>query len=364
MEDEGALHFDLASLAPDSEIVAGRPAPGSGATPFAALLAAGADADLVERAFAAVDPDAPAKILFTSGSTAQPKAVVNTHGNLVSNMQSMLAALPGLMARPPVIVDWQPWHHCGGGNHNFHAAMGAGGVYVMDRGKPTDASFGQTVALLKAAPPTIHFGTPLSYERLCDAMEGDAALRQAFFRDLEAIYYSGAAMPTSLWDKLVSLAGRQRDAPVPVLSGYGMTEFAPLLTMSHWPNTGPDMIGVPVPGCEVKMVPVDDGWELRGRGPNLTQGYLEADGSLSRNVDTDGFLSTGDVVDFVDPERPEQGLQIKGRSEEKFKLTTGTWVPAGKLRLSVIDACAPFVRDAIITGEKREGVCIRRTGSG
>lgn len=323
------------------------------AVPFSDLLLAVAGPQ-VDTAFEAVDVDAPAKILFTSGSTGEPKAAINTHRMMCSNTRAQTQLFPFLQAHPPVVVDWQPWHHCGGGSHNFHTVLGNGGSYYMDHGKPTtEDAFMPTLHALRQVSPTLHFNVPLGYDRLALQMARDAALRKKFFARLDCLVYSGAAMPASLWDELERLCESERGARVPMVSSYGMTEMAPLHTSLHWHEGRPGMIGLPIPGSTVKLVPVDDKLELRAKGPNITPGYFRSPALTAEVFDAQGWYKSGDAVRLVDPQRPELGLQLEGRLTDQFKLQSGTWVRVGDLRTAVVSASAPLLADVLIAGEGR-----------
>lgn len=314
----------------------------------------GVDPVSVDQAFAAVDPDAPAKILFTSGSTGDPKPVINTHRMMCSNAQAQAQLFPFLTARPPVVVDWQPWHHCGGGNHNYHAALRNGGSYYIDRGKPTTAeAFAPTLRALSEISPTLHFNVPLGYERLTFHLERDPELAKSFFAELDCIVYSAASMPGSLWDRLEALSARYRGAGVPMVSSYGMTEMAPLHTSLHWHEGAPGMIGLPIPGSEIKLVPVEGRLELRAKGPNLTPGYHKSPELTQAAFDEEGWYRSGDAVRFADPEKPERGLLFEGRLTDQFKLLSGAWVQLNRVRTDVLAATAPFVEDVLVAGEGR-----------
>jgi feruloyl-CoA synthase len=323
------------------------------ALPFSDLLLAVAGPD-VDAAFDAVDLDAPAKILFTSGSTGEPKAAINTHRMMCSNVRAQTQLFPFLLAHPPVVVDWQPWHHCGGSSHNFHTAIGNGGSYYIDHGKPsTEEAFMPTLHALRQVSPTLHFNVPLGYDRLALHMARDAALRKKFFARLDCLVYSGAAMPTSLWDELERLCQAERGSRVPMVSSYGMTEMAPLHTSLHWHEGRPGMIGLPIPGSIVKLVPVDDKLELRAKGPNITPGYFRSPALTAEAFDAQGWYKSGDAVRLVDPSRPELGLQLEGRLTDQFKLQSGTWVRVGDLRTEIVSASAPLLADVLIAGEGR-----------
>lgn len=352
VEDGPDFEAALALVPAEVELVhVRRPSPGRRSTPFGDLAAPPL---AVDAAFAAVNPDAPAKILFTSGSTGDPKPVINTHRMMCSNAKAQAQLLPFLTARPPVVVDWQPWHHCGGSSHNFHAVLAQGGTYYLDAGKPTtDAAFAPTLAALRAVSPTVHFNVPQGYARLAFHLARDPELSGSFFAELDALIYSAAAMPVTLWEELERLARLARGARVPMLSSYGMTEMAPLHASLHWHENAPGHIGLPVPGSAVKLVPSHGRLELRAKGPNVTPGYFRDPDLTAAAFDEEGWYRSGDAVRLVDPDDPARGLVFEGRLTEEFKLLTGAWVAVGQIRTAVIDAAAPYIQDALVVGEGR-----------
>lgn len=349
-----------ASAAPDAQIaVIG--AETAGRTGWPDLTAAD-DASTVDTAFDTVTAGTLAKIMFTSGSTGLPKAVRVTHGNMTSNQQALRQMLPCLAETPPVVVDWQPWHHCGGGCYNWHAAVANGGSYYCDPGRPTADGIAGTVDALRGLSPTIHFNVPLGYDLLFGALQADDGLRAGFFRNLRVLVYSAASMPDALWERAVQHAVRPDGTPVPMISAYGMTEMAPMHTMVCRPMEEPNQIGIPAPGCDVRLGPFvgDDGevaagrYEMLAKGPNVTPGYYRDPAATAAAFDADGWFRSGDLVRFIDPGAPAKGLRLDGRAVEQFKLQSGTWVSVNEVRLSLIAALQPLVRDAIIAGEGRK----------
>jgi feruloyl-CoA synthase len=322
---------------------------------FGELLSTALHPDLEER-FAAVGPDTVAKILFTSGSTGRPKGVINTQRMLCSNQQAIAQGWPFLEERPPVIVDWLPWSHTFGGNHNFNLALRNGGTLYIDGGKPAPGLFETTVRNLREVPSTLHFNVPRGYEMLIPWLERDRELREMFFRDLDGIFYAAAALPQHLWEKLERLSVETTGRRVVMLAAWGSTETAPCATQIHFPIERAGVIGLPVPGTEIKLAPVSGKLEIRVQGPNVTPGYWRRPELKAEMLDEDGFLKTGDAVRLADPHDPSQGIVFDGRLAENFKLTSGTWVHVGELRLEVIAACAPVVQDVVITGHDREEV--------
>jgi feruloyl-CoA synthase len=328
-----------------------------GANPatLAELLSAAPTAQ-VDAAFAHVGPDTVAKILFTSGSTALPKGVINTQRMLCANQQMLVQAWPFIEDRPPVVVDWLPWNHTFGGNHNFNLVLRNGGTLYIDAGKPVPGQVETTVRNLREVAPTLYFNVPRGYDLLLPFLESDGKLRGNFFRDLDALFYAAAALPQNLWDRIVKLAMQEKDGRLALLSGWGSTETAPLATSVHFPIAQAGVIGLPVAGCELKLVPSAGKLEVRVRGQNVTPGYYRQSDLTQAAFDDEGFYRIGDAVKFVEPADPAQGLVFDGRVAEDFKLSTGTWVHVGALRVRLIAAGNPLIQDAVITGHDRNEV--------
>ena len=333
-----------------AEIVSSRPR--EGMTAFADLLATAAT-DAVERANATVGPDTVAKILFTSGSTDLPKGVINTQRMLCSNQEAIAQVWPFVEDEPPVIVDWLPWNHTFGGNHNFNMMLRNGGSLHIDEGKPVPALLDRTVANLSEIAPTIYFNVPRGYGMLLDRLEAAPALNEKFFSRLKLIFYAGAGLPQSLWERLEACSVKARGAKVPMVSSWGMTETAPMATMVHFPIARAGSIGIPGPGVEIKLKPSGDRLEMLVRGPNVTPGYWKRP-DLTQKAFEEGWLSTGDAARFEDPRDPAKGIVFDGRVAENFKLSSGTWVNVGPLRVAALAAVSPLIEDAVVTGHDRD----------
>ena len=348
----GALALDCMS---GVELVCSVPegAPGP-VTPFADLLWSDAGVDLAA-VHATVGPDTLAKILFTSGSTASPKGVLTTQRMLCVNQAQMRAVMPLLGARPHRILDWLPWNHVFGGSHNFNLMLANGGSLFIDDGKPTRTGFADTLRNTRERAGTLAFNVPVGFSLLVAALRADAALRRAYFRDLDLIFYAAAAVTREIWDELAGMA-RQETGAVPLMFGaWGMSETAPAATQTHEPVDRPGNIGVPLPEVTLKLVPDAGGrCELRVKGPNVTPGYFEDEGKTREAFDEDGFLLTGDAVRFIDPANPSAGLAFDGRMAEDFKLSTGTWVRATTLRLRLLPHVSAFAADIVLAGHDRD----------
>jgi feruloyl-CoA synthase len=311
---------------------------------------------LVAGAFAGLGPDQVAKILFTSGSTGAPKGVLNTHRMLAANQQMIRQAWPFLTAERPVIVDWLPWSHTFGGNHNLGLVITAGGTVYIDDGRPAPALFGQTVANLAEIAPTVYFNVPAGYAQLVPALEADPELAAQFFSRLRLLFNAAAALPSGLRDRLADLAAKVSGRDIPVTGSWGATETAPAVTSANFSYTDSRCIGAPLPGAEVKLVPADGAYEIRVRGPMVTPGYLGRPDLTAAAFDEQGFYRSGDAVTLADPADPDAGLVFRGRLAEDFKLTTGTFVRTGAVRTALLSAI-PLLSDAVITGEDRAQVC-------
>ncbi len=339
---------------PGAELVCSSGLPeGVAGTPFSELLGA-VPTTQVRRRAESVSPAHIAKILFTSGSTAQPKGVVNTYGMLSSNQQMLRQCWRFLEHTPPVLLDWLPWHHTFGGNHNFNMVLRNGGTLFVDDGRPTAALIERTVANLREVSPNMYFSVPAGYATLLPYLEQDDDLARSFLRELRFVFNAAAALSQDIWDRLARLSISHLGRRVPLTSGWGSTETAPLATTTHFPVDRADVIGLPVAGVQVKLAPVAAKLELRVRGPNVTPGYYQAPHLTGEAFDEEGFYRTGDAGRLLDPEAPEKGLVFDGRLAENFKLGTGTWVHVGVLRTAVLAACAPFLQDLVICGEDRD----------
>lgn len=327
----------------------------SGAHDFAELTAAQPDAR-ADQAFSGTDADTVAKILFTSGSTGEPKGVINTQRMLTANQQMSAQVWPFLTERPPVLVDWLPWHHTFGGNYTFNLVLSNGGTLYVDNGKPAPGLFERTIANLKSVSPTISYNVPRGYAVLLDALEADDALRDSYFRDLDMIFYAAAALPQNLWQRLEAQSMKARGRLVPMVSAWGSTETAPLVTAVHYEIRRAGNIGIPTPGNELKFVQNGEKLEMRVRGPNVTPGYWKRPDLTKAAFDEEGFYRIGDAGRLADAGHPEKGVLFDGRVAEDFKLTSGTWVNVGPLRIAAIAACEPVVQDAVVTGHDRDAI--------
>jgi feruloyl-CoA synthase len=302
---------------------------------------------------AGIGPDTVAKLLFTSGSTGEPKAVITTQRMLCANQQSMRQVWPFLNERPPVLLDWLPWSHCFGGSHNVGMVLYNGGSLYIDDGRPVPALIGRTLHNLEDVAPTVYFNVPVGYALLVPRLKADRALAKLFFRDLQVVFFAAAALPQQVWDDLRRLADTAADHPVAVTTSWGTTETAPAATSAHFRSGRSDCIGVPLPGVEVKLAPAGSKHEIRVRGPNVTPGYHDRPDLTQAAFDDEGYYRTGDAAELLDPALPERGLRFAGRIAEDFKLDTGTWVNVAAVKSALLSACGGVLQDCVITGHDR-----------
>lgn len=330
-------------------------APGT-VTPFSELLAGdpAGDADALR---AATGPETVAKILFTSGSSSDPKGVLTTQRMMCANQAQMASVLPFLKDKPPRICDWLPWNHVFGGSHNVNMMLAHGGTLVIDNGKPTGKLFANTVQNIIERPGTLSFNVPVGFAMLVEEMKTNSALREAYFRDLDMIFYAGASLPQEVWTALEDMAMQVQGRIPLMISSWGMTETAPATIMVHEPIGRSGVVGVPLPGTEVRLIPDDDmRCELRVKGVNVMQGYFADPDKTSEAFDDQGYLITGDALRFVDRADPARGLSFDGRISEDFKLLTGTWVQAGLLRIRALEDLRGLVQDVMICGHDRDAI--------
>jgi feruloyl-CoA synthase len=330
---------------------------GRASTSFADVLATVATS-AVDDAHAQVTPDTIAKFLFTSGSTHMPKGVVNTQRMLCSNQQQILQCFPTLATTPPVLVDWLPWNHTFGGNHNIGLTVYNGGTLYIDEGKPTLALIGETLRNLREIAPTVYFNVPKGFEEIGHALKADAALRSMFFSRLNMLFFAGAALSQPVWDQLDEMAELACGERIRMLTGLGMTETAPFALCANLDQVKSGHVGLPAPGMELKLVPVDGKLEVRYRGPNVTPGYWRAAAQTAASFDEEGYYGSGDALKFIDPARVEAGFMFDGRIAEDFKLSSGTFVSVGPLRARVIAAGDPCVQDVVVAGINRNEIGI------
>ena len=306
--------------------------------------------DAVDKAMAATGPDTIVKFLFTSGSTKLPKAVINTNRMWCANQQQMTQSMPVLLEEPLVLVDWLPWNHTFGGNHNFGMVVYHGGTMYIDDGKPTPALIQETLRNLREVAPTVYFNVPTGFEAIANAMKTDDVLRKNFLSRVKMFFYAGAALAQPIWDSLYESEEREIGERIVMTSGLGMTESGPFGLFVTSPNVRAGDLGVPTPGMELKLVDTDGKTEVRYLGPNITPGYWRAPKETQEAFDEEGFFKTGDAVKWIDDTDVHLGLKFDGRIAEDFKLATGTFVSVGPLRGKIIAAGAPYIQDVVLTG--------------
>jgi feruloyl-CoA synthase len=304
----------------------------------------------VDQAMAATGPDTIAKFLFTSGSTKMPKAVINTQRLWCANQQQMTQSMPVLAEEPLVLVDWLPWNHTFGGNHNFGMVLFHGGSLYIDDGKPTPALMHETLRNLREIAPTVYFNVPTGFEAIANAMKTDDALRKNLLSRVRMFFYAGAALAQPIWDSLYESQEREIGERIVMSTGLGMTESGPFGIFVTNPNVRAGDLGVPTPGLELKLVDMQGKTEVRYRGPNITPGYWRAPKETAEAFDEEGFFCTGDAVKWIDETDVHLGLKFDGRIAEDFKLSTGTFVSVGPLRGKIIAAGAPYIQDVVLTG--------------
>ena len=340
----------------DLEVIVTRnPLPNRPTTLFRDLTATAPSAE-ADAAHDRVGPDTVAKILFTSGSTGMPKGVITTQRMWCSNQVMLRGALAYFQDEPPVIVDWAPWHHVAGGSHDVGLVLYNGGTMYIDEGKPVPGLIEETVRNLREIAPTWYFTVPKGYEALLPFFRSDAELRRNFFSRIKVLWFAGAALPQPVFDEMKELALKTCGERVLFLTGLGSTETAPYALGRMWESDKSTNMGMPPPGLELKLVPMGGKLDARLKGPNITAGYWRQPELTANAFDEEGYYRLGDALKFDDPDDPGKGLLFDGRTAEDFKLASGTWVSVGPLRARVVEALAPFAKDAVIAGADRDEI--------
>ena len=338
------------------EIVASDVGSQSGVTGVDTLLQGDSGVD-IDVARGQVTPDSVVKILMTSGSTSAPKGVMTTQRMMCVNQTQIADSLPFLSERPPSVVDWLPWNHVFGGSHNFNMMLANGGSFYIDDGKPLKGLFDRTVENLKMVTGSLVFNVPVGFGMLLQALKSDQDLRQRFFQDLDMIFYAGASLPQDIWQGLEQMALDVKGEVPLMTSSWGLTETAPATMIQQEPTDRSGVIGVPMSGVTLKLVPEEDGrYEVRAKGPNIMPGYYNDPEKTAEAFDDEGYFVTGDAMVFVDPDNMNAGMRFDGRISEDFKLLTGTWVRATALRMSLLGHFAPLAADLVITGQDKSDI--------
>jgi feruloyl-CoA synthase len=356
--DGRAFSRAIAAAVPeDAEIVTvdGEPA-GRRATSFADLVSVAAT-QAADDAHARTSPDTIAKFLFTSGSTGMPKGVINTQRMLCSNQEMIATHLAFLRDEPPILLDWLPWSHTFGGNHNTGIAIYNGGSLYIDDGKPVPGAIERTVRNLREVAPTVYFNVPRGFEALVPHFRKEKALRELFFSRLRLMFYAGAGLSQHVWNDLEELAVETCGERIAMITGLGSTETAPSALFTTLGASQSGAVGVPLPGVEAKLAPVGDKLEGRVRGPSITPGYWRDEATTRKAFDEEGYYCFGDALRFLDERDELKGFQFAGRISENFKLATGTWVTVGPLRQAFLSAFAPYAKDVVIAAPDRDAVC-------
>ncbi|MBO0951929.1 feruloyl-CoA synthase [Fibrella sp. HMF5405] len=312
--------------------------------------------EVVAEAHARITADSVAKILFTSGSTGMPKGVINTQRMWCTNLQQITQAFPGLAVTPPVFVDWLPWNHTFGGNHNMGLTLYNGGTLYIDEGKPTPSGIEATAQNLREISPTAYFNVPKGFEMLVPYLEKEPELRATFFKNLQFFFYAGASLAQPIWNRLEALALETTGRVIPIITGLGCTESGPSALFANWPGSFSGLLGLPVAGMNVKLVPDGTKLEIRFKAPNVTPGYWRNPEATHNAFDEEGYYKTGDAVRFLDESDHNRGLVFDGRIAEDFKLSTGTWVNVGVLKATVLREGSPIVQDVVLAGLDKEFV--------
>jgi feruloyl-CoA synthase len=340
------------------EVVTAMPVPDRATTPYEDLLKTNVSPAVAE-SLNKVDHDTVAKFLFTSGSTGMPKGVIQTHRMMcaVVAAQEALRSEESDPSEVPETLEWMPWNHISAGNITFNNAVNAGGTIYLDAGKPLPGMFDETIRNLRDIKPLGFGSAPIAFGWLAEAMERDPSLRDHFFAKMKMVAYGGATLSQDIYERIQALSIAATGERIPLTTMYGATETQGI-TVVHWLTERVGLIGLPLPGITLKLVPNGTKLEVRVKGPTVTPGYHGRDDLTKAAFDDEGYYSLGDAARFIDENHPEQGLVFDGRVTEDFKLDSGTWVSTGTLRAHAVAAASPLVFDCIVCGQDKPFVAL------
>ncbi|MEM9738664.1 MAG: feruloyl-CoA synthase [Pseudomonadota bacterium] len=317
----------------------------------------------VDLAYDRLTPNTVAKFMMTSGSTGEPKAVINTHGMIAANAKMIrsvwdVEAVEAISGGPQVMINFLPWSHTYGANAILHSMTDWGGALYIDWGAPTPVKLPEMLRNMSEVSPTQHTTVPAAWAAIATELENDPKLAKTFFKRLFIMAYGGASMGQDIYERIQKVAVETTGERISLSAGYGATETAPTLSNVHWPNDTMGLIGLPLPGCEMKLAPVGEKLECRVRGPHITPGYYRNPDKTEEAFDEEGFYKMGDAVRFADPGDPNKGLAFDGRLAEEFKLANGTWVSAGTVRVKVVEAVDGALSDVVVCGLNQDKIAL------
>lgn len=332
-------------------------------------------AELVKNA---ISPQQTATILYTSGTTGQPKGVMLSHANMVSNIKAVLSVIPLMHANK--VLSFLPLSHVFERTVVYtYLAAGASVHFSM---------ITQTEQNLKQVKPLYFTAVPRVLERMYEAIEKKGQklkgiqrrlfwwalqvaeqypvsgninftyavklhiarlfvfnrLKQAVGGMVKGIILGAATLQPRL-AQIFTAAG------IPIREGYGLTECSPVLAFNRFEPGGSRLgtVGIPIPGVEIALAPTDG--EILARGPNIMQGYYQEPELTQTVLSPDGWLHTGDLGEWVD----DKFLKISGRKKELFKVSSGKYVAPqpieNRLRRNTL------IEHALIIGDSKQYIC-------
>jgi long-chain acyl-CoA synthetase len=289
--------------------------------------------ELIERE-KKIGPDDLATIMYTSGTTGNPKGVMLTHGNLLSNAIAVKEAFD--VPDHTFMLSWLPYSHIYARTVDHYESLVAGAPMGLAESADT------LIQNLEELQPTQMTAVPRFYEKLLSAVASPDRektarnLKRIFGSRIEVLSSGGAPLP-------FPVAEAYHAAGLLLLQGYGLTESSPVISFNRKNDYKIATVGRPIPGVEVKIAP--DG-EVLTRGPLVMKGYWKNPSATAEAI-RDGWLYTGDLGQID----ADGFLSITGRKKELLVLSNGKKVvPSFIEGLLIADEC---IDQAAICGEGR-----------